>query len=107
MRLIDADELKRLGYALTRTYPKDPQTMVYETKNIDDIPTIDPVKHGRWSIVNIYTYATYNGTIYEPIYRCSACGMITESYVREDEPIMPEDADFPNYCSYCGAKMEE
>ena len=54
MRLIDADELKRLGYALTRTYPKDPQTMVYETKNIDDIPTIDPVKHGRWSIVNIY-----------------------------------------------------
>lgn len=43
---------------------------------------------------------------YEPIYRCSCCGLPTESYVRFDKPTMPKDADFPRFCQNCGAKME-
>ena len=64
------------------------------------------MKHGKWSIecINIYE-RSYGGMLYEPVYRCSVCGRITESYVRFDEPIMPEDADFPNYCPNCGKKM--
>ena len=43
----------------------------------------------------------------KPVYRCSLCGRIIESYLRFDKPIMPEDADFPHYCPNCGADMRE
>jgi hypothetical protein len=76
---------------------------------IEEQPTVDavPVKHGKWTIDRIDTYdLAYGTTGYEPVYRCSVCGLLTESYLRLDEPIMPEDADFPNYCPNCGAKMD-
>lgn len=87
MRLIDADELKRLGYVLTRTYPKDPQTMVYETKNIDNIPTIDPIRHGRW----VYDEERGATGIYAI---CTSC----------NEKIY-QTGEF-KYCPNCGANME-
>lgn len=66
------------------------------------------VKHGHWTIEDMITYErSYGGTLYEPVYKCSCCGRVTESYVRGDEPIMPEDADFPKFCGNCGAKMDE
>lgn len=86
MRLIDADELKRLGYILTRTYPKDPQTMVYEQKSVDDIPTIDPVRHGRW------IDDTQEGK--GEWLLCSECGEGS-----------PEVCEW-NYCPNCGARMD-
>ena len=94
MRLIDADALKRLGYKLTRTYPKDSQTMVYETKNIDDIPTIDPVRHGRW--VREYDTAT-------AMLMCSVC----EGRVIESVFYNATGTKGRSFCPYCGAKMEE
>ena len=65
-------------------------------------------KRGEWIIDGAYTYnlRELNGKAYEPVYRCSRCNRQTESYVRLDEPKMPEDADFPEYCPHCGAKME-
>ena len=64
-------------------------------------------KTGRWIVKTINTYdLAYGGTGYEPVYECSVCGRIEESYLRLDEPIMPEDADFPNYCPNCGARMD-
>lgn len=42
MRLIDADALERMGYVLTRTYQQDKETMVYETKNLSDVPSAQP-----------------------------------------------------------------
>ena len=65
-------------------------------------------KRGEWIIDGAYTYnlRELNGKAYEPVYRCSCCNRQTESYVRLDEPKMPEDADFPEYCPHCGAKME-
>lgn len=66
----------------------------------------DKVRYASWSIDHIHEYEmSYGTTAYEPVYRCSACGATTESYLRLDEPIMPEDADFPRYCPWCGANM--
>lgn len=76
----------------------------------NNIPSADvaPVRHGHWIIKCVREYElSYGGTAYVPEYECSCCGFITESYVRLDEPIMPEDADFPKYCEYCGARMED
>lgn len=71
-------------------------------------PQAEPVRRGRWSIKAINTFEmSYGTTAYEPVYECSVCGGVEESYLRLDEPIMPEDADFPRYCPNCGAKMEE
>lgn len=42
MRLIDADALEQMGYVLTRTYKKDKETMVYETKKLSDVPSAQP-----------------------------------------------------------------
>ena len=64
-------------------------------------------KEGEWIIDGMNEYELSYGCVgYEPIYRCSKCGIITESYLRTERPIMPEDADFPNYCPNCGAKMK-
>lgn len=74
---------------------------------LDKMPTVDAVKHGKWIIDGMNEYELSYGCIgYEPIYRCSNCGTTTESYLRTEKPIMPEDADFPKYCQYCGAKMD-
>lgn len=63
-------------------------------------------KEGAWIIDGMNEYELSYGCVgYEPIYRCSKCGITTESYLRTERPIMPEDADFPNYCPYCGARM--
>ena len=62
---------------------------------------------GKWSIDSIDELElSYGGMAYEPVYKCSYCGRVTESYVRFDKPIMPEDADFPNFCGWCGARMK-
>lgn len=64
-------------------------------------------KKGEWIIKEIRTFElAYGTTGYEPVYECSECGRETESYLRLDEPIMPEDADFPKFCQHCGARME-
>lgn len=68
----------------------------------------DEVRHGKWTIEDVHQYKLAHGTTaYEPIYRCSCCGLITESYLRFDESIMPNDADFPKWCGNCGARMVE
>lgn len=77
---------------------------------IKDAPAADaaPVRHGQWTIKsNNRTDVTFAESIWEPVYTCSACGLSTESYVRFDEPTMPEDADFWHYCPNCGAKMDK
>lgn len=70
------------------------------------LPSADRPR-GKWSVESIDEIElSYGGTAYEPVYKCSCCGRVTESYVRFDKPIMPEDADFPNYCGWCGAQMK-
>lgn len=65
-------------------------------------------RHGQWRVLQVNEYdLEYGRRVYEPVYECSACGCATESYIRWDEPVMPQDADFPEYCQHCGAKMDE
>ena len=76
---------------------------------IDTISSFVPPaeKTGKWDIDCTWKYELSDGTFaYEPVYRCSVCGGIMESYLRLDKPIMPDDADFPKYCPNCGARME-
>lgn len=84
MRLIDADDAIE---AITN-YAKFLWDNYHETCHlagmidaIDSLPTIDPVKHGRWVM---------QGTAYG----CSLCG---------EGVIHP----FHNYCPNCGARMAE
>ena len=73
---------------------------------IEGLPSAEP-KKGKWTIETIGEIPRYrDSSIYEPIYRCSCCGLTSESYIRFEEPYMPEDADFPNFCPNCGAEME-
>lgn len=75
MRLIDADALPKFtGMALSA---------VDVARAVENAPTIDPIKHGEWELVD--------GA--EPMrYGCSECKRL--SYTQD------------NYCSYCGAKMD-
>ena len=80
MRLIDADEVVRLIQARYEC----PEICKRE---IDAIPTIDPVKHGKWEDENPIEP--------NPMFRakvCSACGRTEGS---------PND-----FCPYCGARMD-
>ncbi len=114
MRLIDAEALKDAMYHEAFETDTDMQKWdsgcwirykLFENA-IDSAPTIEQ-KHGKWKIKTINTFSlAYGSTGYEPVYECSVCGAVEESYLRLDEPIMPEDADFPNYCPHCGASME-
>lgn len=109
-KYINADMLEKDGWSMQRIRQASPTEMIYETKKPTDFPAADvmEVRHGRWSVETIRQYdLAYGVTAYEPVYRCSCCGRLTESYLRLDEPIMPEDADFPKWCGECGAKMDE
>lgn len=90
MRLIDADKLKKYGFKIEFTTEDGSKGTIIgvEHKEIDWMPTIDPVKHGHWIFGNsLRGYA-----------QCSECKSFTGSW---DE----DHAD--NYCSHCGAKMDE
>lgn len=88
MRLIDADEAVKAvhdEFDECLVWDESGATTANEFENIIlQIPTVDPVKHGHWEVVD--------GT--EPRrYGCSICKRLSWT----------ED----NYCSYCGAKMDE
>ena len=108
-------ELIRREDAIKATWKEpsytDPLNVLTEVRDrIEALPTIDTVEvvHGHWIIDGAYTYDLkgFNGPAYEPVYRCSCCHRQTESYLRLDEPKMPEDADFPEFCPHCGARMD-
>jgi hypothetical protein len=81
MRLIDADAL--LGYAWDAD-TRGGYVEVVDVGTIEEAPTIDPVKHGKWEEYKV------PHTI-----RCSECGLIEGM----------DYADF-KYCPNCGARME-
>lgn len=86
MRLIDADAVKRMlcGYCSNTLCDGDCE----ETDALDALPTIDPVKHGKWKEV-------WNDSRCCFVYECSICGR-PRSGVSEW-----------NYCPNCGAHMDK
>ena len=89
MRLIDADALKES--IVTETLEKDRENLTRRLcfpcreifAAIDNAPTIEERKTGRWIPFDI------------PWYQCSECGA-----VRENKTFME------NFCPNCGARME-
>lgn len=53
---------------------------------LEEVPTIDPVKHGKW----IFENKTW---FHQPLLKCSFCGR-RQFFARFD------------YCPYCGTKMD-
>lgn len=98
MRLIDADALSNELDELLKKSVKmfcnnDQQDIGYTlaiydvAEHIDGLPTIGPVKRGRWKA---------DGAEFV---KCSVCGQIRKS-------IFPFANDDFNYCPSCGAKMD-
>lgn len=88
MRLVDADALDM--YECLRSYYGDAWRDAQ--KAIDDAPTVDPVKHGRW------VEQEHEDWKWSKEYRCSECGQ----YRLVTTPVGREW----NYCPSCGAKMD-
>ena len=89
MRLIDANALKQQVESPYTEYPIMIQIRKALKDFIDEAPTIDPVKHGKWM------YKDLGG------WHCSVCG--------EQAPFwcMATTQNLSNYCPNCGAKVEE
>lgn len=89
MRLIDADELKK-------AFEEDGHLSPYIEEFIDDVPTIEPVKYGKWVDKTVWIRG-----IGHYKYECSCCG-----YVVNHKPKSRGDGKGGKYCDECGAKME-
>lgn len=89
MRLIDADKVRE---KMKNTF--DMQELYLPTHFmelvIDEVPTVDPVKHGRWRPHFTEPYEN-EGEVYWWV--CSEC---EEAENRKSD-----------YCPNCGAKMDE
>lgn len=91
MRLIDADELK-VDYIVPSTSTNTSCYRYVSKEQIDNAPTIDPVRHGTW-LKYPGDIVSDDGLWGETLYDCSECGH-TRHVATE-------------FCSKCGAKMEQ
>lgn len=95
MRPIDADALKEKAWdAETRCG----FVQVVDVGDIDAAPTIDPVKHGKW------TKHTLPDCTY---FICSLCGWesIDSKSIYDDDGWYVDEVGMA-YCPNCGAKMD-
>ena len=99
MRLIDADELMEKFYDIEFNAKHELfgesrdlalEGLKHIKKALKGMPTIDPIKHGRW------IQAGQPNENSETLYRCSICGYL------EVVPLY----DTNNYCGNCGARMD-
>lgn len=91
MRLIDADSIELMDKAYSVFDPmREEWDVVISVNDIENAPTIDPVKHGYWIDVELVrSYGILKGI------RCSECG--------KEQP--KGSFNVPKYCSECGARM--
>lgn len=105
MRLIDADSLKyrREEYGGYDDVPMEERKngILYLLKeDIDDAPTIDPVKHGKWVPFEFGD---------ETWHKCTACGAADQYGTKHISHIAGKlhiVYAIRNYCPKCGAKMD-
>ena len=99
MRLIDADELMEKFYDIEFNAKHELfgesrdlalEGLKHIKKALKGMPTIDPVKHGRWIFIEQLSGGYYS-------YKCSECQHLENVEKRQM---------LGNYCSYCGAKMD-
>ena len=89
MRLIDADELL---LSMMLIAPGETKKYCYPCreilKEIDDAPTIEPQRTGKW-----LECASYYGSQPTYVYSCSGCGL--------------KSFGMHNFCPNCGCRMTE
>lgn len=100
MRLIDADAFKNtlIDLAIEETSGTDKRFVMYGNRIIrgmaavvDDEPTIDPVRHGNWTVSKEHFYAGDSCKEWTNYY-CSNCDA-------------PSDCAY-DYCPNCGSRNE-
>lgn len=81
------DDLPNCYNGYSDTYDK-----AYIIGVLEELPTIDPVKHGKW--IND-----------KGLYRCSVCNYLWTSFWAV---VVPEERMYKEmkYCTNCGAKMD-
>ena len=68
-------------------------------KNLPSVPTIDPVKHGKWELVcSVSMCDPFGETAWGKMYRCTECGFMRRFVI---------DSDHYKFCPNCGAKMDD
>lgn len=92
MRLIDADKLKEKMFTIEAWEYAPIDIHIIAVGDIDDAPTIDPVKHGKWLIMPKRAWCEFN-PVTAVRYMCSECA--------NDSSFM-----YP-YCHSCGARMDD
>ena len=105
MRLIDGNALKDtirgdFDFSFYKISSSDAEFLQLVLDEIDDAPTIEPVKHGHW-------ICEYDCELGETDITCSVCRdtrSVNGCYVSyKGESLYHDD----NFCPYCGAKMDE
>ena len=87
MRLIDADAIPYCEYDLDNYH----SFRAVEDTVIDEMPTIDPVKHGKWEFNKIDKHGNRKP-------ECSICGKYSLAHWSDHAKC--------NYCPNCGARMD-
>ncbi len=82
-----------------RIWWDDPEDNRSTKQVMESLPTIDPVKHGKWRMKMMEN--VINGEK-RKVRECSECGSAYFVYDSSDNTIDVE----PNYCPNCGAKMD-
>lgn len=104
-RAIDADEFIRIVELIDERYDLSGLRGVYPRRVltsdgliflINRLPTIDPVKHGKW-----IDKSEWHGTWGVCRYECSCCG-----YTIPRKPFSRGDGKGSKYCDECGARMD-
>ena len=96
MRLIDADALIDF---IDCGHLRNPLESCFSERDVVDMlesrPTIDavPVVRGEWLVTDAYPHRVY----------CSLCYKTNVP----NEEWLHEKNDYPKYCMWCGAKMED
>ena len=93
MRMIDADVLLK---ELRRNYEKgeiDKYTNIELQVRLEQAPTIDPVRHGRWKRTDAYPHRIY----------CSVC---YSTFAQEHWRVWVDGSLPRAFCPNCGAKMD-
>lgn len=94
MKLIKPDELI-MDFQALGLHNITTEFAICLVKNASTIDAV-PIKHGHWVRWHEEVYDSF-GVAYVPHCKCSECGMGFDPYI----------ANYINYCSNCGAKMDK
>ena len=85
-KYINATKLAKEGWSVSRTYPQDAHTMVYETKKLTEFPGVEVHEN-----VKAHWKDEWLILLHASLPKCSSCGMYSTLRYK--------------FCPNCGAEM--